>query len=212
MVYNFLGIDDGYDLDRDMLAAIYERIKSSEFKPGSDHVSQVLKIQQAIVGKKPFQNLAQPHRRLICYYRLCEVYDINRKAREGLHKREVFLFNDILMVTKIMSKKKSIITYTLRHFFSLCEMTFDLFETPHYLYGIRLAQKVDKKVLLTFNARSSHDRTKFIDDLKESIIEMCEMEKFAVGGRTGETEVCEKHSSRKETSRISLLSHVFIKR
>lgn len=49
----FLAIDDGHDLDRDMLVGIYERIKTNEFKMGSDHVTQVLKVQQTIVGKKP---------------------------------------------------------------------------------------------------------------------------------------------------------------
>lgn len=36
-----------------MLVGIYERIKTNEFKMGSDHVTQVLKVQQTVVGKKP---------------------------------------------------------------------------------------------------------------------------------------------------------------
>lgn len=36
-----------------MLVGIYERVKANEFKPGSDHVTQVLKVQSTIVGKKP---------------------------------------------------------------------------------------------------------------------------------------------------------------
>lgn len=47
------GIDDCCDIDRDMLVGIYERVKANEFKPGSDHVTQVLKVQNTIVGKKP---------------------------------------------------------------------------------------------------------------------------------------------------------------
>src|SRR5258708_704281 len=99
-----------------MLSGIYERVKRNEFKSGSDHVSQVLKVQQTIVGKKP--NLALTHRRLVCYCRLYEVIDINRKERSGLHQREVFLFNDILVVTKIFSKKKNSVTYTFRQNYS----------------------------------------------------------------------------------------------
>lgn len=49
----FLGVDDCHDVDRDMLVGIYERVKANEFKPGSDHVTQVLKVQSTIVGKKP---------------------------------------------------------------------------------------------------------------------------------------------------------------
>ena len=52
-VKNLRGIDDGGDIDREILVGIYERIKINEFKTGSDHVTQVMKVQQTIVGKKP---------------------------------------------------------------------------------------------------------------------------------------------------------------
>ncbi|XP_076358535.1 IQ motif and SEC7 domain-containing protein 1-like isoform X1 [Tachypleus tridentatus] len=177
-IKNLKGIDDGHDLDRDMLSGIYERIKTSEFKTGSDHVTQVMKVQQTIVGKKP--NLAHPHRRLVCYCRLYEVYDITKKERPGIHQREVFLFNDTLLVSKIFSKKKTGITYTFRQSFPLCGVNVLLFEAPHYSYGIRLTRRVDNKVLITFNARNMHDRTKFVDDLRESILEMDEMENLRI--------------------------------
>lgn len=51
-----IGIDDGADIDRDILVGIYERVKANEFKPGSDHVTQVMKVQSTIVGKKPVSN------------------------------------------------------------------------------------------------------------------------------------------------------------
>merc|ERR1712142_1058992 len=75
-VRNLRAIDDGHDLDPEMLTGIYERIRSQEFRPGSDHVTQVMKVQQTIVAKCP--NLAVPHRRLVCYCRLYEVPDIIR--------------------------------------------------------------------------------------------------------------------------------------
>jgi hypothetical protein len=31
-------------------------VKANEFKPGSDHVTQVMKVQSTIVGKKPVSN------------------------------------------------------------------------------------------------------------------------------------------------------------
>jgi IQ motif/SEC7 domain-containing protein len=52
-VKNLRGIDDGGDIPREMLVDIYERIKQTEFRTGSDHVTQVMKVQQTIVGKKP---------------------------------------------------------------------------------------------------------------------------------------------------------------
>ncbi|XP_067205713.1 IQ motif and SEC7 domain-containing protein 1 isoform X5 [Linepithema humile] len=188
-IKNLRGIDDCGDIDRDILVGIYERVKDNEFKPGSDHVSQVMKVQATIVGKKP--NMALPHRRLVCYCRLYEIPDIHKKERPGVHQREVFLFNDLLVVTKILSKKKNSVTYTFRQSFPLCGMVVTLFEVPHYPYGIRLSQRVDGKVLVTFNARNEHDRCKFVEDLRESISEMDEMETLRI-----ETELERQKSSR----------------
>ncbi|XP_018329497.1 IQ motif and SEC7 domain-containing protein 1 isoform X2 [Agrilus planipennis] len=177
-IKNLRGIDDCGDIDSDMLVGVYERVKANEFKPGSDHVSQVMKVQATIVGKKP--NLALPHRRLVCFCRLYEIPDIYKKERPGVHQREVFLFNDLLVITKILSKKKSSVTYTFRNSYPLCGMVVTLFQVPHYPYGIRLSQRVDGKALITFNARNEHDRCKFAEDLKESILEMDEMENLRI--------------------------------
>lgn len=49
-----------------------------------------------------------------------------------------------------------------------------------YPYCIRLSQKVDGKILVTFNARNEHDRCKFAEDLRESISEMDEMETLRI--------------------------------
>lgn len=127
-IKNLRGIDDCHDIDRDMLVGIYERVKANEFKPGSDHMTQVMKVQATIVGKKP--NLALPHRRLVCYCRLYEIPDINKKERPGVHQREVFLFNDLLVITKIFNKKKNSATYTFRVSFPLCGMVVTLLDVP----------------------------------------------------------------------------------
>ena len=94
----------------------------------------------------------------------------------GLHQREVFLFNDILVITKIHSRKKNSVTYTFRQSYLLVGMVVTLFETPFYPFGIQMSQKWDRKVVLVLNARNEHDRSKFVEDLKESIAEMDEME------------------------------------
>lgn len=195
-IKNLRGIDDCGDIDSDILTGIYERVKANEFKPGSDHVTQVMKVQATIVGKKP--NMALPHRRLVCYCRLYEIPDVNKKERPGVHQREVFLFNDLLVITKILSKKKSSVTYTFRNSYPLCGMVVTLFEVqrkftltffkhqyrifsiPDYPYGIKLSQRVDQKVLVTFNARNEHDRCKFAEDLKEAVSEMDEMENLRI--------------------------------
>ncbi|CAG0889691.1 unnamed protein product [Darwinula stevensoni] len=177
-IRNLRGIDDGEDIDPNMLKGIYERIKGGEFKPASDHVSQVLKVQQAIVGKRP--NLALPHRRLVCYCRLYEVGDVHKRDRIGQHQREVFLFNDLLCITKIFQKKKNSATYSFRQSFTLSGLSVSLFSTQYYRYGLILSQKVDGKVLITLNARNEHDRSRFLEDLRESIHEMDEMESIRI--------------------------------
>ena len=47
------GIDGGEDVKRDILVGIYDRTSRTPFKPAADHVTQVMKVEQMIVGKKP---------------------------------------------------------------------------------------------------------------------------------------------------------------
>ena len=161
------------DVCREMLHGVYDRIRQSEFRPGSDHVTQVMKVQQTIVSKCP--SLALPYRRLVCYCRLYEVIDPNKKDRPGedteeepieitvvvfagQHQREVFLFNDILVITKIHSRRKNSVTYTFRGSHALAGMMVTLFENSFHSYGISLSQRWDRKVVMTLNARNDHDR------------------------------------------------------
>uniref|UniRef100_A0A3B4CYC2 SEC7 domain-containing protein n=1 Tax=Pygocentrus nattereri TaxID=42514 RepID=A0A3B4CYC2_PYGNA len=183
-VKNLRGVDDGEDIPREMLIGIYERIRQKELKTNEDHVSQVQKVEKLIVGKKPVSAvLSLPHRRLVCYCRLFEVPDPNKLQKLGLHQREIFLFNDLLVVTKIFQKKKNSVTYSFRQSFSLYGMQVLLFENQYYPNGIRLTSAIpgaDVKVLISFNAPNPQDRKKFTDDLRESIAEVQEMEKYRI--------------------------------
>uniref|UniRef100_A0A8B9XXA4 IQ motif and Sec7 domain ArfGEF 1 n=1 Tax=Bos mutus grunniens TaxID=30521 RepID=A0A8B9XXA4_BOSMU len=194
-VKNLRGVDDGEDIPRELLVGIYERIRRRELKTSEDHVSQVQKVEKLIVGKKPIGSLhhglgcvlSLPHRRLVCYCRLFEVPDPNKPQKLGLHQREIFLFNDLLVVTKIFQKKKNSVTYSFRQSFSLYGMQVLLFENQYYPNGIRLTSAVpgaDIKVLINFNAPNPQDRKKFTDDLRESIAEVQEMEKHRIEGRS----------------------------
>ncbi|XP_017306105.1 IQ motif and SEC7 domain-containing protein 1 isoform X2 [Ictalurus punctatus] len=190
-VKNLRGVDDGEDIPREMLIGIYERIRKRELKANEDHVSQVQKVEKLIVGKKPIGSLhhglgcvlSLPHRRLVCYCRLFEVPDPNKPQKLGLHQREIFLFNDLLVVTKIFQKKKNSVTYSFRQSFSLYGMQVLLFENQFYPNGVRLTSAIpgaDIKVLINFNAPNPQDRKKFTDDLRESIAEVQEMEKYRI--------------------------------
>jgi len=127
-------------------------------------------------------NLCLPHRRLVCYCRLYEIRDLSRKERAGQHQREVFLFNDLLLVTKLTSKARgnNCAEYQYRLSIPLEGMSVTLFNSPFHSFGIRLTQRVDEKIIFTFNARNDLDRSRFVEDLKESIAEMDEMEQLRI--------------------------------
>uniref|UniRef100_A0A3P8WK20 IQ motif and Sec7 domain ArfGEF 1 n=1 Tax=Cynoglossus semilaevis TaxID=244447 RepID=A0A3P8WK20_CYNSE len=185
-VKNLRGVDDGEDIPRGMLVGIYERIQKRELKTNEDHVSQVQKVEKLIVGKKPIGSvhpglgcvLSLPHRRLVCYCRLFEVPDPNKPQKLGVHQREIFLFNDLLVVTKIFQKKKNSVTYSLRQSFSLYDCVF-LYD-GHLIRLTSAIPGVDTKVLINFNAPNHLDRKKFTDDLRESIAEVQEMERYRI--------------------------------
>ena len=41
-----------------------------------------------------------------------------------------------------------------------------------YQYGVRLVSGVNNTFLITLNARNDHDRQKFVEDLREAILEV----------------------------------------
>lgn len=174
-------LGDNCGVDDQMLREIYSRVKAEEFKPGSDHVSQVQRVDKQIIGdNKPV--LPLPHRRLVCFCRLYEVYDENRKERA--HQREVFLFNDLMVITKQNGarKKNAPIIYRCRMYFPLVGTDVQLFSTPQHPNGLRLIDRLGQRTLVTLNARNEHDRSKFAEDLQESIKEMDEMDNMRIEG------------------------------
>lgn len=76
------------------------------------------------------QVLSVPHRRLVCCSRLFEVTDVNKVQKQAAHQREVFLFNDLLVVSVLWQLGTAVIKPALvsvrksdtspQHPFSLC--------------------------------------------------------------------------------------------
>lgn len=91
-------VDTG--IDADYLQKIYERVKQNEFKPDDDHLKDVIDLEKKFISKKPTSILLTvPHRRLVCSVKLCEIYDLTKKEKLNTHQRDVFLFNDLLVVS-----------------------------------------------------------------------------------------------------------------
>ncbi|XP_053214518.1 IQ motif and SEC7 domain-containing protein 2-like isoform X2 [Panonychus citri] len=210
------------NLTEDFLIGIYERIKQAEMKTGHDHCLQVLKVQASLVASSrnvTVPNLsANTYRRLICFCRLHEIVDLNKKERQGQHQREVFLFNDLLLVTKVYKKgggsaprttniaaaaaasvasnhlgNGSVASqlYSYRRSILLTSVNVSLFSTHYYPYGIKISSRVDKdKTMILFNARNDTDRFKFFEDLKESIAEMHQMEMIRIQSTMGNSNGC----------------------
>ncbi|KAG7320263.1 hypothetical protein KOW79_016116 [Hemibagrus wyckioides] len=170
-IRNLRGVDDGADIPRDMVVGIYERIQQRELRSNEDHVTYVTKVEQSIVGMKTV--LSVPHRRLVCCSRLFEVTDINKPQKQASHQREVFLFNDLIVILKLCPKKKSSAAYTFCKAMGLLGMQFHLFENEYYPHAITIVSPVsgsDKK----------QELLKFVEDLKESIAEVTEMEQIRI--------------------------------
>ena len=180
---NLRGVDGGRDFDHKLLKQIYKGIKKQEFVSGVDHVAQVQALQQSVLSEQgKHVQLAEPHRRLVCLCRLYEVTNINtrKEPAAGSHQRDLFLFNDLLVVAKQSSKStKQQAVYSQRQSFHLRGLEVTLFHTPVFGHGIQVSRKSDGAVLVTLNAGSEHDRYKFVMDLQESIFEMDQLEAAA---------------------------------
>ena len=175
-VRNLRGVDAGSDLDPDMLRGIYDRIKIGELKAGPDHASQVARVEEAII-KSSAMPVADQSRRLVCFCRLTEVPDVHKKAKKAdAHQRGLFLFNDILVVTKTVIKKGSTL-HQYRFHLVLRDLRINVFSTAQYPYGIQLQDRLTGKVAATFNSKSETDQQRFVNDLQESVAEVSEMDR-----------------------------------
>ncbi|VUZ55213.1 unnamed protein product [Hymenolepis diminuta] len=149
-VNNLRGIDDGDDLDRNLLLAIYDRMQMGEMLVAPDHTDQVRRVYRLLTGPLRPTNLVLPQRRLVCYCRLYEVQDKTKRDRNGPHQRDVFLFNDLLLVTKAIRKRRKesssnstpgiSTTYQVRNVITLLGIRVTTFETQHYENGFSLYQ------------------------------------------------------------------------
>ncbi|XP_067346574.1 IQ motif and SEC7 domain-containing protein 3 isoform X3 [Channa argus] len=205
-IRNLRGVDDGADIPRDMVVGIYERIQQRELRSNEDHVTYVSKVEQSIVGMKTV--LSVPHRRLVCCSRLFEVTDVNKAQKQAAHQREVFLFNDLLVILKLCPKKKSSAAYTFCKAMGLFGMQFQLFENEYYPHGITILSPFgsEKKQILNFCAQSAEELLKFVEDLKESIAEVSEMEQIRIEWELEKQQGAKTHSVKNNGTQLELRS------
>nr|XP_046251063.1 IQ motif and SEC7 domain-containing protein 3 isoform X3 [Scatophagus argus] len=200
-IRNLRGVDDGADIPREMVAGIYERIQQRELRSNEDHVTYVSRVEQSILGLKTI--LAVPHRRLVCCCRLFEVPDANKPHKQKLSQlqREVFLFNDLLLILKLCPKKKSSASYTFCKAMGLLGMQFHLFSNEYYAHGITMLSPFtsEKKQLVSFCSPSGEELRKFAEELREAITEVNEMEQIHIQCKEGSEHTQVKICRHKQT-------------
>ncbi|CAL8337492.1 unnamed protein product [Arctogadus glacialis] len=150
--------------------------------------------------------LSVPHRRLVCCSRLFEVTDVGKAQKQAAHQREVFLFNDLIVILKLCPKKKSSAAYTFCKAMGLLGMQFHLFENEYYPHGISILSPFgsDRKQVLNFCAPSAEELLKFLEDLKESIAEVSEMEQIRIEWELEKQQGSKTHSAKNNGTQLEL--------
>ena len=106
---------------------------------------QVAKVDETISGGgKSRRPLAEHFRRLVCFCRLTEVPDLKAASnKDGTkHQRGVFLFNDVLVVTKsAASAKASKARHQYRLALQLADLRVNVFSISQYQFGLQLQDR-----------------------------------------------------------------------
>lgn len=140
------------------MAGIYERIKKTEICPGNDHVTQVTKVEQTISGRDKPPRLSEQHRRLICYCRVNEIASLNKKQALSAHQREIFLFNDMILITKVASnRRKDTAQYMLRHWTTLLGLKIEEIDNEIFPHAMQITFPNHSTTFL-LNAKNANDR------------------------------------------------------
>ena len=112
---------------------------------------QVAKVDETISGGgKSRRPLAEHFRRLVCFCRLTEVPDLKAASssnKDGTkHQRGVFLFNDVLVVTKSVAmsskaSKASKARHQYRLALQLADLRVNVFSISQYQFGLQLQDR-----------------------------------------------------------------------
>ncbi len=115
-IHNNRGIDEGHDLPQQLLRNIYDRIAAEEFKTLPDYTDRLREVHRLFTGPQKSDSFLQPrHRRFVAWL---AAYDVGEAAaavdvptRRGRplsltrkttnsQLRGIFIFNDLLLITK----------------------------------------------------------------------------------------------------------------
>ncbi|OON18736.1 Sec7 domain protein, partial [Opisthorchis viverrini] len=103
-INNNRGIDNGQDLPLELLCGIYHRVAKNEFKTLPDPMDRMRRLDSMLVGTLKTDNFIQRHRRFVGWVvgrQLDRI--VVRPSRHHKRWRYILLFNDILIVSKLVS-------------------------------------------------------------------------------------------------------------
>ena len=162
-------------LEGRQLRQVYKGLRKKGLAGEGDHVKDIELLQSSLTGQAP--SLSAHHRRLVCICTLNLVKNIKsqQESEASAHPRTVWLFNDLVVVTKDAGRGTS----QYRDSFPLAGLEVSLFHTAVFQFGIQLFRKRDRTVLATLSVQSEQDRYKFVMDLQESIFEVDLMHRAA---------------------------------
>lgn len=127
-IKNLRGVDGGNDIDEHILSQIYDRIQLAELKPNTEQLQELIEIQSKIMTED--LSLVLPHRRLVSHCSLYEISDPNEMHKKCMSDRQVYLFNDLLLITKTFEKTtKQQNRYLVRTHYLLSEIKCKLLES-----------------------------------------------------------------------------------
>lgn len=189
---NNRGIDDKKDLSEDFMRQLYFNIVNHEIK--MDNCDNMYKTRELLgqVSNLPdkIETFVSPQRRLVREFNTQQVPDLF-KPNAHRHERTVFLFNDVLMVTKprvpfsatagspsqtmtgAMSPGQDRWQYRYQFNFVSMRVT-DLSNTAHHLNVVELTNPNGRLITLSFPVLD--DKYKFIELLSECIEEVADAE------------------------------------
>ncbi|XP_065178099.1 IQ motif and SEC7 domain-containing protein 2-like isoform X2 [Sycon ciliatum] len=205
-VRNNRGINNGEDIRRDFLDAIYEDVSEREFKTSKDHVQQVLSLEKTITGRGQSPRLSQPHRQLVHVARMIEVLDKDKKQAPNQHSRFLFLFNDMLLIAKYAPKKNNGWTYMYKNSLPLLGMKVQEFSNQYYKRGVQIMTNFEGKVMLTVNGEKEETKKNFVRDLREVMAEIVEMEEERIQEMEHVSQRSKSSDLSPETARRSALA------
>lgn len=173
----------GYEFPHDeYLRQIYDRTVEQEIRSGDDHTDRVQEIERCFTpspdNRRPLLfTSANLDRRLVLQQsvRWHEQTDWKTDPQPFRHNKEVFLFNDLLVMTERGAQVDGRTKYQFCRMLLLTALdarkVCSTGSTAAATFGIQVVRQRDNKVLLLMSSRCERDRDRIFDHLKESIIE-----------------------------------------